>query len=103
MDACNPMVTPVSVGHLRLRVSMGDQPRHWDTVRANEPVSQCACDFEPHVASKRLSLLQWVITIIITISIITIISTIVTITMPAMPIIIPVAIITITMFLFNGR
>ena len=57
-------------------------------------MSQCACDFEPHVASERLSLLQWVITIIITITIITIIITIVTITMPTMIIIITVAIIT---------
>ena len=57
-------------------------------------MSQCACDFEPHVASERLSLLQWVITIIITITIITIIITIVTITMPTMIIVITVAIIT---------
>ena len=64
------------------------------------PVSQGACDFEPHVASERLSLLQWVITIIITITIITIIITIVTITMPTMTIS-PIAIITITMFLFQ--
>ena len=54
------------------------------------------------MASKRLSLLQWVITIIIPIAIITIIITIVTITMPTMIIIITVAIITITMFLFQS-
>ena len=80
---------------------MGVRPPHWETVCAKKPVSQCACDFEPHVASERLSLLQWVITIIITITIITTIIpnvtiTIVTITMPTMIIIIPVAIITIT-------
>jgi len=44
-------------------------------------------------------LLQWVITIIITITIITIIITIVTIAMPTMIIIHPVAIITIAFFL----